>query len=219
MIISLWMYDLLHVPALYKQMRVDQTASGLSGSLFLWPAEGREIHSITHHRPHVCESNEASVRYRLQAWLWHKIQGIQHHLYIHEPYLFSFYLCVIVASMRTRIWARSRRPNVSVRGGWPTTRVNACACGTSTRPLRSWVTCVSCTWRARSHKPNCWCYTRLWRWSSAWNNKSEVSASLLSDIQFMTHSFIHSTYPSSVSYFSPILTLLIIDSHREEPEP
>lgn len=81
--------------------------------------------------------------------------------------------------MRTRTWARSRRPNASARGGWPTTPVSVCACGTSTRPLRSWATCVRCTWRARSRRPSCWCCTRPWPWSSAWNNKSEVSASLL----------------------------------------
>lgn len=92
--------------------------------------------------------------------------------------------------MRTRIWVRSRRPNVSVRGGWPTTLVSVCVYGISMRPLRSWVTCVSCIWRVRSHKPNCWCCTRPWRWSSAWNNKWEVSASLLlHNIQWVCQSF------------------------------
>lgn len=89
--------------------------------------------------------------------------------------VFSFFVDVVV-SMRMRIWARSRRQNVSVIGGWPTTPGNVCVCETSTKPLRSWVTCVSCTWRARNRRPSCWCCTRPWRWSSAWSNKSEVSA-------------------------------------------
>lgn len=110
-----------------------------------WPAEGREIHSITQHSPYQC------FTYRVH----------------------------VAVSTRMRTWARSRRPNASARGGWPTTPVNVCVCGTSTRPLRSWVTCVSCTWRVRSHRPSCWCCTRPSQWSSAWNNKSEVSASLL----------------------------------------
>ena len=88
---------------------------------------------------------------------------------------FLSYLVGVLVSMRMKIWARSRRPNVSARGGWPTTLANAFVCGTSTRLSRSWVTCVSCTWRVRSPRPSCWCCTRRWQWSSAWNNKSEVS--------------------------------------------
>lgn len=81
--------------------------------------------------------------------------------------------------MRMRTWVRSRRLSASVRGEWPTTPANACVCATSTRPSRSSVTCVNYTWRVRSRRPSCWSSTRLWRWSSAWNNKSEVSACLL----------------------------------------
>lgn len=60
-------------------------------------------------------------------------------------------------------------------GGWQTTPASGYACGTSTRLLRSWATCVSSIWAMRNHRPN-WSYcNRPLTLYSTWSSKSEVS--------------------------------------------
>lgn len=106
-----------------------------------------------------------SIRFSFQKWnLFWKVSTS------------AVIFCFAAASPKMRIWIQSRRPSVSARGGWPTTRVNAWGFETSTRPSRSWAACASCTWRARSLRPNSSSCTRLWPSFSAWSSKSEVSA-------------------------------------------
>lgn len=114
-----------------------------------------------------------------------------------------------------RTWAQSRRLSASASGGWPTTPENACACGTSMRPSRSWVTCASCIWRARSHRPSCWCCIRPWRWSSAWSSKSEVREE--KNRKYQTSHYLR-VQRETTSIWSQAGYFLHL-SHREEPEP
>lgn len=53
---------------------------------------------------------------------------------------------------------------------------SVCVYETLTRRLKNLAGCVSCIWRVRNHRQNCWFFTRLWQSSSVWSSKWEVSS-------------------------------------------